>query len=338
MKILVTGGTGYIGSHTVVELQNQGHQVEILDNLFNSKITVLDKINQITGQTPVFQKIDLLDYQKMRELFASTHFDAVIHFAGLKAVAESIEQPLRYYENNVTGTLNLLKCMAEFKVNRIIFSSSATVYGSTNSGKLDESMTTGIGITNPYGETKHVIEKILESEATSRPELSVVILRYFNPVGAHISGLLGEDPNGIPNNLMPVVMRVAEGKIKELQIYGDDYNTPDGTCIRDYIHVVDLAIGHIKALEKVSEKTDVYIYNLGSGEGTSVLQLVNTFESVNKVPIPYKIVPRRSGDVATCYANADKAYKELNWRTTKSIEDMCRDTWNWQSKNPNGYN
>ena len=233
MKILVTGGTGYIGSHTVVELQNQGHQVEILDNLFNSKITVLDKINQITGQTPVFQKIDLLDYQKMRELFASTHFDAVIHFAGLKAVAESIEQPLRYYENNVTGTLNLLKCMAEFKVNRIIFSSSATVYGSTNSGKLDESMTTGVGITNPYGETKHVIEKILESEAVARPELSVVILRYFNPVGAHISGLLGEDPNGIPNNLMPVVMRVAEGKIKELQIYGDDYDTPDGTCIRD---------------------------------------------------------------------------------------------------------
>ena len=328
MKILVTGGTGYIGSHTVVELQNQGHQVEILDNLFNSKITVLDKINQITGQAPVFQKIDLLDYQKMRELFASTHFDAVIHFAGLKAVAESIEQPLRYYENNVTGTLNLLKCMAEFKVNRIIFSSSATVYGNINSGKLDESMTTGVGITNPYGETKHVIEKILESETTSRPELSVVILRYFNPVGAHISGLLGEDPNGIPNNLMPVVMRVAEGKIKELQIYGDDYNTPDGTCIRDYIHVVDLAKGHLAAL-KATDTPGAKVYNLGSGKGSSVLEIIKAFEDASGKPLPHRISDRRPGDLAEIFADPSKAKRELDWQTELTVADAMRDTINF---------
>ena len=327
MKILVTGGTGYIGSHTVVELQNQGHQVEILDNLFNSKITVLDKINQITGQTPVFQKIDLLDYPKMHELFAATQFDAVIHFAGLKAVAESIEQPLRYYENNVTGTLNLLKCMAEFKVNKIIFSSSATVYGSTNSGKLDESMTTGVGITNPYGETKHVIEKILKSEVIARPELSVVILRYFNPVGAHISGLLGEDPNGIPNNLMPVVMRVAEGKIKELQVYGDDYDTPDGTCIRDYIHVVDLANGHLAAL-KATDTPGAKIYNLGSGKGSSVLEIIKAFEEASGKPLSYRITDRRPGDLAEIFADPSKAKRELDWQTELTVADAMRDTIN----------
>ena len=328
MKILVTGGTGYIGSHTVVELQNQGHQVEILDNLFNSKITVLDKINQITGQTPVFQKIDLLDYPKMHELFAATQFDAVIHFAGLKAVAESIEQPLRYYENNVTGTLNLLKCMAEFKVNKIIFSSSATVYGSTNSGKLDESMTTGVGITNPYGETKHVIEKILKSEVIARPELSVVILRYFNPVGAHISGLLGEDPNGIPNNLMPVVMRVAEGKIKELQVYGDDYDTPDGTCIRDYIHVVDLANGHLAAL-KATDTPGAKIYNLGSGKGSSVLEIIKAFEEASGKPLLYRITDRRPGDLAEIFADPSKAKRELDWQTELTVADAMRDTINF---------
>ena len=328
MKILVTGGTGYIGSHTVVELQNQGHQVEILDNLFNSKITVLDKINQITGQTPVFQKIDLLDYPKMHELFAATQFDAVIHFAGLKAVAESIEQPLRYYENNVTGTLNLLKCMAEFKVNKIIFSSSATVYGSTNSGKLDESMTTGVGITNPYGETKHVIEKILKSEVIARPELSVVILRYFNPVGAHISGLLGEDPNGIPNNLMPVVMRVAEGKIKELQVYGDDYDTPDGTCIRDYIHVVDLANGHLAAL-KATDTPGAKIYNLGSGKGSSVLEIIKAFEEASGKPLSYRITDRRPGDLAEIFADPSKAKRELDWQTGLTVADAMRDTINF---------
>lgn len=328
MKILVTGGTGYIGSHTVVELQKQGHQVEILDNLFNSKITVLEKINQLTGQTSVFHQVDLLDYQKMRELFATTQFDAVIHFAGLKAVAESIEQPLRYYENNVTGTLNLLKCMAEFNVNKIIFSSSATVYGRLNSGKLDESMTTGVGITNPYGETKHVIEKILEAEAIARPELSVVILRYFNPVGAHASGLLGEDPNGIPNNLMPVVMRVAEGKIKELQVYGDDYDTPDGTCIRDYIHVVDLAKGHLAAL-KATETPGAKVYNLGSGKGSSVLEIIKAFEEASGKPLAHRITDRRPGDLAEIYADPAKAKRELDWQTELTVADAMRDTINF---------
>ena len=332
MKILVTGGTGYIGSHTVVELQNQGHEVEILDNLFNSKITVLDKIKEITGKFPVFYQIDLLDYPKVHDLFAGTKYDAVIHFAGLKAVAESIEQPLRYYENNVTGTLNLLKCMAEFQVNKIIFSSSATVYGNTNSGKLDESMITGVGITNPYGETKHVIEKILEAESQARPELSVVLLRYFNPVGAHSSGLLGEDPNGIPNNLMPVVMRVAEGKIKELQVYGNDYDTPDGTCIRDYIHVVDLAKGHLAAL-KATDTPGTKIYNLGSGKGSSVLEIIKAFETASGRPLPYKIAARRPGDLAEIYADPKKAKQELNWQTTLTVADAMRDTINFLNKN-----
>ena len=332
MKILVTGGTGYIGSHTVVELQNQGHEVEILDNLFNSKITVLDKIKEITGKFPVFYQIDLLDYPKVHDLFAGTKYDAVIHFAGLKAVAESIEQPLRYYENNVTGTLNLLKCMAEFQVNKIIFSSSATVYGNTNSGKLDESMVTGVGITNPYGETKHVIEKILEAESQARPELSVVLLRYFNPVGAHASSLLGEDPNGIPNNLMPVVMRVAEGKIRELQVYGNDYNTPDGTCIRDYIHVVDLAKGHLAAL-KATDTPGTKIYNLGSGKGSSVLEIIKAFETASGRPLPYKIAARRPGDLAEIYADPKKAKQELNWQTTLTVADAMRDTINFLNKN-----
>lgn len=334
MKILVTGGTGYIGSHTVVELQSEGHEVEILDNLFNSKVTVLDKINQISGKTPIFHQVDLLDYAKMRELFANTHFDAVIHFAGLKAVAESIEQPLRYYENNVTGTLNLLKCMSEFNVNKIIFSSSATVYGNTNSGKLDESMVTGVGITNPYGETKHVIEKILEAESIARPELSVVILRYFNPVGAHSSGLLGEDPNGIPNNLMPVVMRVAKGQIQELQVYGDDYDTPDGTCIRDYIHVVDLAKGHLAAL-KATMDPGAKIYNLGSGKGSSVLEIIQAFEAASGQPLPYRIVERRPGDLAEIFADPSKAKKELSWQTTLTVADAMQDTIRFLNQNHN---
>ena len=247
-------------------------------------------------------------------------------------MAESIEQPLRYYENNVTGTLNLLKCMAEFQVNKIIFSSSATVYGNTNSGKLDESMITGVGITNPYGETKHVIEKILEAESQARPELSVVLLRYFNPVGAHSSGLLGEDPNGIPNNLMPVVMRVAEGKIKELQVYGNDYDTPDGTCIRDYIHVVDLAKGHLAAL-KATDTPGTKIYNLGSGKGSSVLEIIKAFETARGRPLPYKIAARRPGDLAEIYADPKRAKQELNWQTTLTVADAMRDTINFLNKN-----
>ena len=272
----------------------------------------------------------------MRKVFEQESIEAAIHFAGYKAVGESVQKPVMYYENNIMSTLALVEVMSEFNVKKIVFSSSATVYGINNQSPLIETMQTSA--TNPYGYTKVMLEQILKDVHVADSEWSIALLRYFNPIGAHESGLIGEDPSGIPNNLMPYIAQVAVGKLSELSVFGNDYDTLDGTGVRDYIHVVDLAIGHIKALEKVSEKTDVYIYNLGSGEGTSVLQLVNTFESVNKIPIPYKIVPRRSGDVATCYANADKAYKELNWRTTKSIEDMCRDTWNWQSKNPNGYN
>ena len=328
MKILVTGGTGYIGSHTVVELIKAGHEVTIIDNLFNSKIEVLDKIATLTGTKPEFHKIDILDLKDMRELFQSHDFEAVIHFAGLKAVAESIEKPLEYYETNVQGTVNLLKCMAEFKVNKIIFSSSATVYGAKNSGKLSEDLTTGVAITNPYGETKHVIEKILEAEAVARPEMSVVILRYFNPVGAHKSGLLGEDPNGIPNNLMPIVMKVRSGEIKELAIYGNDYDTRDGTCIRDYIHVVDLALGHLKSMQAF-EKTGTSIYNLGSGRGTSVLEIMHAFEEANHAALPHRFADRRPGDLAEIFADPSKAKRELNWETTHTIEDAMRDTINF---------
>lgn len=328
MKILITGGTGYIGSHTVVELIKAGHEVTIIDNLFNSKIEVLDKIATLTGTKPEFHKIDILDLKGMRELFQSHDFEAVIHFAGLKAVAESIEKPLEYYETNVQGTVNLLKCMAEFKVNKIIFSSSATVYGAKNSGKLSEDLTTGVAITNPYGETKHVIEKILEAEAVARPEMSVVILRYFNPVGAHESGLLGEDPNGIPNNLMPIVMKVRSGEIKELSIYGNDYDTRDGTCIRDYIHVVDLALGHLKSMQAF-EKTGTSIYNLGSGRGTSVLEIMHAFEEANHAALPHHFADRRPGDLAEIFADPSKAKRELNWETTHTIEDAMRDTINF---------
>ncbi|HFI5454791.1 TPA: UDP-glucose 4-epimerase GalE [Streptococcus pneumoniae] len=336
MAILVTGGAGYIGSHTVVELLNLGKEVIIADNLSNSSILVLDRIEAITGIRPVFYELDVCDKQALRKVFEQESIDAAIHFAGYKAVGESVQKPVMYYKNNIMSTLALVEVMSEFNVKKIVFSSSATVYGINNQSPLIETMQTSA--TNPYGYTKVMLEQILKDVHVADSEWSIALLRYFNPIGAHESGLIGEDPSGIPNNLMPYIAQVAVGKLSELSVFGNDYDTLDGTGVRDYIHVVDLAIGHIKVLEKVSEKTDVYIYNLGSGEGTSVLQLVNTFESVNKIPIPYKIVPRRSGDVATCYANADKAYKELNWRTTKSIEDMCRDTWNWQSKNPNGYN
>ncbi|HGP8906420.1 TPA: UDP-glucose 4-epimerase GalE [Streptococcus pneumoniae] len=336
MAILVTGGAGYIGSHTVVELLNLGKEVIIVDNLSNSSKLVLDRIEAITGIRPVFYELDVCDKQALRKVFEQESIDAAIHFAGYKAVGESVQKPVMYYKNNIMSTLALVEVMSEFNVKKIVFSSSATVYGINNQSPLIETMQTSA--TNPYGYTKVMLEQILKDVHVADSEWSIALLRYFNPIGAHESGLIGEDPSGIPNNLMPYIAQVAVGKLSELSVFGNDYDTLDGTGVRDYIHVVDLAIGHIKVLEKVSEKTDVYIYNLGSGEGTSVLQLVNTFESVNKIPIPYKIVPRRSGDVATCYANADKAYKELNWRTTKSIEDMCRDTWNWQSKNPNGYN
>ena len=331
MKILATGGTGYIGSHTVVELIQAGHEVEILDNLFNSKETVLDKIEEITGVRPKFYKVDLLDFGGMREVFRNGRFDAVIHFAGLKAVGESVEKPVLYYENNVAGTVNLLKCMNEFGVKKIIFSSSATVYGEQEVAECVETMKTGEGITNPYGETKFMIEQILMDAAKADSEMSVVILRYFNPIGAHPSGLLGEDPNGIPNNLMPIVMKVAKGEIPELSVYGDDYPTEDGTCRRDYIHVVDLAKGHLAALEKMKE--GVAIYNLGTGRATSVLEMIAAFEEASGEKLPYKIVGRREGDLAEMFANADKAERELGWKTELSVKDAMRDTLRFLKQN-----
>ena len=325
--ILVTGGTGYIGSHTIIELYKKGYTLDVLDNLFNSKLSVLDKIQEISGQKPNFYQIDLLEPEKMDELFAKTHYDLVIHFAGLKAVGESVEKPLKYYENNVGGTINLLKCMKKYGVKNIIFSSSATVYGEQPTPKLDESMPTGLKITNPYGETKHVIEEILRDVADSDPEFSATILRYFNPVGNHPSGLLGEDPNDIPNNLMPIIMKVSTGEIPELKVFGDDYETPDGSGIRDFIHVVDLAKGHVAAIEKM--KPGVSIYNLGTGKGTSVFEMIAAFEKASGKKLPYKIVNRRPGDLAEIYANPTKAERELGWKTELTIDDAMRDTINY---------
>lgn len=335
MSILVTGGAGYIGSHTVVELIKLGKEVVIVDNLSNSSILVLDRIEEITGKRPTFYELDVADKAALRSVFEKESIEAAIHFAGYKAVGESVEKPVMYYENNIISTLSLVEVMAEFGVKKIVFSSSATVYGLNNPSPLVENMPTSA--TNPYGYTKVMLEQILRDLEVSDKEWSVALLRYFNPIGAHESGLIGEDPAGIPNNLMPFIAQVAVGKRSELSVFGNDYDTVDGTGVRDYIHVVDLALGHIKALEKISDTTGVYTYNLGSGQGTSVLELVQAFEKVNGVKVPYKIVDRRPGDVATCYANADKALAELNWKTEKTIEDMCRDTWNWQSKNPNGY-
>ncbi|NRG97321.1 UDP-glucose 4-epimerase GalE [Streptococcus suis] len=336
MSILVTGGAGYIGSHTVVELLKLGKDVVIVDNLSNSSILVLDRIETITGKRPTFYELDVADKTALREVFEKESIESAIHFAGYKAVGESVEKPVMYYENNIMSTLALVEVMAEFGVKKIVFSSSATVYGLNNPSPLVETMPTSA--TNPYGYTKVMLEQILRDVEVADKEWSIALLRYFNPIGAHESGLIGEDPAGIPNNLMPFVAQVAVGKRPELSVFGNDYDTLDGTGVRDYIHVIDLALGHIKALEKISTTAGVHTYNLGSGQGTSVLELVQAFEKVNGVPVPYKIVERRPGDVATCYANADKALAELNWKTEKTIEDMCSDTWNWQSKNPNGYN
>ncbi|HEL1565447.1 UDP-glucose 4-epimerase GalE [Streptococcus suis] len=335
MSILVTGGAGYIGSHTVVELLKLGKEVVIVDNLSNSSILVLDRIETITGKRPTFYKLDVADKEALRQVFENENIEAAIHFAGYKAVGESVAKPIMYYENNIMSTLALVEVMTEFSVKKIVFSSSATVYGLNNPSPLVETMPTSA--TNPYGYTKVMLEQILRDVEVADKEWSIALLRYFNPIGAHESGLIGEDPAGIPNNLMPFIAQVAVGKREELSVFGNDYDTVDGTGVRDYIHVIDLALGHIKALEKISTTAGVHTYNLGSGQGTSVLELVQAFEKVNDVPVPYKIVDRRPGDVATCYANADKALAELNWKTEKTIEDMCRDTWNWQSKNPNGY-
>lgn len=323
-RVLVTGGTGYIGSHTIIELYKKGYEIDVLDNLFNSKITVLDKIEEIAGKRPNFYEIDLLDVDKMDKLFDDNKYNLVIHFAGLKAVGESVEKPLKYYENNVGGTINLLKCMQKHDVRKIIFSSSATVYGEQPVAKLDETMPTGLGITNPYGETKHVIEEILKDVAESDPKFEVVILRYFNPVGNHPSGLIGEDPNDIPNNLMPIIMKVSRGEIKELSVYGDDYPTSDGSGVRDFIHVVDLAKGHVAAIDKM--KPGVLIYNLGTGKGTSVFEMITAFEKASEKKLPYKVVERRAGDLAEIYADSSKAEKELGWKAELTVEDAMRDT------------
>lgn len=327
MKVLLTGGTGYIGSHAAIELIEQGYEIEILDNLFNSKITVLDDIAKITGVRPVFHQVDLLDKKALDGVFERGEFDLVIHFAGLKAVGESVEKPLKYYENNVGGTINLLESMKKYGVKKIIFSSSATVYGDQGVAELTEDMTTGVGITNPYGETKHVIEEMLKDVAEAEPDLEVTILRYFNPIGAHKSGLIGEDPNDIPNNLMPIIMKVSTGEIKELMVYGDDYDTPDGTGMRDYIHVVDLVKGHIAAIEKM--KPGVSIYNLGTGKATSVLEMIAAFEKASGEKLPYKIVERRAGDLAEIYANPERATKELGWKAELTIDDAMNDTINY---------
>ena len=327
MKILLTGGTGYIGSHTAIELIKLGYEVEIFDNLFNSKITVLDKIAEITGVKPVFYEADMLDKSAMDEIFKNGNYDLVIHFAGLKAVGESVEKPLKYYENNIGGTVNILECMKKYGLKKIVFSSSATVYGDQGIAELTEEMQTGIGITNPYGRTKYMIEEILKDVAVADDKFEATILRYFNPVGAHESGLIGEDPNDIPNNLMPIIMKVSTGEIKELSVYGDDYDTPDGTGIRDYIHVVDLAKGHAAAIEKM--KPGISIYNLGTGKGTSVLEMVAAFEKASGEKLPYKIVGRRPGDLGEVFANPDKAAKMLEWKTELTIEDAMNDTINY---------
>lgn len=327
MKILVSGGTGYIGSHTAVELIKAKHEVTIFDNLFNSKIEVLDKIKKITGTKPKFFNTDLLDKAGLDKIFQSDNFDLVMHFAGLKAVAESIEKPLWYYQNNVGGTINLLQCMKKYKVKNFIFSSSATVYGKQKTPKLNENMKTGINLTNPYGKTKYVIEEILKDLVESNNEFKIVILRYFNPIGAHPSGLIGEDPNDIPNNLMPIIVKVSQGIISELSIYGNDYNTLDGTGIRDYIHVVDLAKGHLSAINRLNN--GVSIYNLGTGKGTSVLEMVSAFEKASGKKLPYKFMPRRKGDLAEVYADPTKAEKELGWKTELTIKDAMQDIINF---------
>jgi len=335
MNILVTGGAGFIGSHTILELLNAGHDVVVMDNLSNSKVTSLKRVEELTGRSVIFEKIDLLDTDGMDTLFSSHDIDAVIHFAGLKAVGESVEKPLFYYENNVTGTINLCNVMNEHGVKRMVFSSSATVYGNPSESPLTE--TSDLSATNPYGQTKLTIEHIFRDLCESDSEWNVSLLRYFNPVGADKSGRIGEDPTGIPNNLMPYVTQVAVGKRKRLSVFGSDYPTHDGTGVRDYIHVTDLAKGHLKALEHLDKESGAEAYNLGTGKGSSVLDIIKTFEKVTGKKIPYELTDRRPGDAAVCFANPGKAKRRLGWETEKDLEDMCRDAWNWQTSNPDGY-
>ena len=335
MTVLVTGGAGYIGSHTVIELLNSGNQVIIVDNFYNSQPEVLKRIKELSGKDFKFYEVDVLNREELTKIFEENKIDSVIHFAGYKAVGESVEKPLEYYHNNLTSTFILCEVMKKFGVKNLVFSSSATVYGLNNISPLKEELP--LSTTNPYGTTKLMIEQILNDLWNSDKEWSIALLRYFNPIGAHESGRIGENPNGIPNNLMPYITQVAVGKREKLSVFGSDYDTVDGTGVRDYIHVVDLAKGHIKALEKHSKINKIEAYNLGAGKGYSVLQLVEAFEKANGVKIPYAISERRAGDVATCYADSSKAKEQLGWEAEKTIEDMCKDSWNWQSKNPNGY-
>lgn len=335
MSILVTGGAGYIGSHTCVELLNEGYDVVVVDNLSNSSEKSLERVEKITGKRVTFYKADLLDKDTMEEIFDREVIDCVIHFAGLKAVGESVQKPLEYYYNNVTGTLILCDVMRNHGVKNIVFSSSATVYGNPKTVPIREDFP--LSVTNPYGRTKLMLEEILQDLHTADKEWNVILLRYFNPIGAHESGLIGENPKGIPNNLMPYITQVAVGKLEQLGVFGDDYDTPDGTGVRDYIHVVDLAIGHVKAIKKLDDKEGVNIYNLGTGKGYSVLDMVKSFEQASGKKIKYEIKPRRAGDIATCYADPKKAKAELLWEATRDLMKMCEDSWRWQSNNPNGY-
>lgn len=336
MSVLITGGAGYIGSHTCIELLEEGYEIIVVDNLCNSSETALERVKKITGEEIKFFKIDLLDKDALEQVFRNEKIDSVIHFAGLKAVGESVSIPLKYYHNNLTGTFNLCELMVKYGVKNLVFSSSATVYGDPASVPISEDF--ALTATNPYGKTKLMIEDILRDLYVSDKTWNIALLRYFNPVGAHISGTIGEDPNGVPNNLVPYIAQVAVGKLKELSVYGNDYDTVDGTGVRDYIHVVDLAKGHVKALEKLAkEHVGVRAYNLGTGKGYSVLQMVQAFARASGKEIPYKIVGRRPGDIATCYSDTTRAKNELGWTAEKSLEEMCADSWRWQSANPEGY-
>jgi UDP-glucose 4-epimerase len=335
-KILVTGGTGYIGSHTCVELLNAGYEIVVLDNLVNSSEESLKRVEALTGKTVPFYKVDIRDREGLEDIFAKEDIESCIHFAGLKAVGESVVKPWEYYDNNITGTLTLLDVMRKHNAKNIIFSSSSTVYGDPDSVPVTEESPKK-ACTNPYGWTKSMLEQIMSDMQKADPEWNVVLLRYFNPIGAHESGTMGENPSGIPNNLMPYITQVAVGKRPELSVFGNDYDTPDGTGVRDYIHVVDLAIGHVKALKKIEEKAGLKIYNLGTGTGYSVLDIVKNFEEATGIKIPYSIKERRAGDIAKNYADATKAKEELGWTAERGIKEMCADSWRWQSQNPNGY-
>ena len=337
MQILVTGGAGYIGSHTCVELLNAGYDVIVVDNLYNSNQKAIDRIEQITQKKVKFYKEDILDKEALKKIFSENQIDAVIHFAGLKAVGESVQKPVEYYTVNIAGTLNLIDVMRTYGCKNIIFSSSATVYGEPTQIPITEACPKGT-CTNPYGWTKWMLEQILTDVHTSDPEWNVILLRYFNPIGAHESGLIGEDPKGIPNNLLPYVAQVAIGKLKCVGVFGNDYDTPDGTGVRDYIHVVDLAKGHVKALDKIKEKAGCKVYNLGTGKGYSVLDVIHAFSKACGHDIPYEIKPRRAGDIATCYSKCDLAREELGWQAEYDLDAMCASSWKWQTMNPNGYN